>query len=119
MERVRRAKLVATLGPATDGLELDLVRAGLDVARLNFSHGSAPDHARRCAAVRAAAASVGRAVAVMQDLQGPKIRVGSLIGGGPVHLESGRDLAITCQEIIGTADRIGCTYKHLASDVQP
>ena len=82
MERVRRVKIVATLGPATDGLELDLVRAGLDVARLNFSHGTAPEHARRCAAVREAARTAGRAVAVMQDLQGPKIRVGSLVGGG-------------------------------------
>src|SRR6185436_19887077 len=107
MERVRRAKLVATLGPATDGLELDLVRAGLDVARLNFSHGTSPDHARRCTSIRAAAASLDRTVAVMQDLQGPKIRVASLVGGGPVHLDPGRDLSITCREIVGTAERIG------------
>jgi pyruvate kinase len=119
MQKVRRAKIVATLGPATDGLELDLVRAGLDVARLNFSHGTAAEHARRCAAVRQAAASVGRPVAVMQDLQGPKIRVGTLVGGGPVQLESGRDLCITTKDVVGTAERIGCTYRHLAEDVQP
>src|SRR5437762_14302739 len=89
MAQVRRAKLVATLGPATDGLELELVRAGLDVARLNFSHGKTDEHARRCAAIREAARVTGRPVAVMQDLQGPKIRVGTLERGGPVQLVAG------------------------------
>jgi pyruvate kinase len=119
MDPVRRAKLVATLGPATDGLELDLVRAGLDVARLNFSHGTSSEHARRCEAVREAARACGRPVAVMQDLQGPKIRVGSLTSGGPVQLQVGRELVITCDDVVGTADRIGCTYPNLADDVQP
>jgi pyruvate kinase len=118
VEQVRRAKLVATLGPATDGLELDLVRAGLDVARLNFSHGTAADHARRCAAVREAARVLDRSVAVMQDLQGPKIRVGTLERGGPVQLEAGKQLVITTHNVVGTADRICCTYQHLAHDVQ-
>jgi pyruvate kinase len=118
VERVRRVKIVATLGPATDGLELDLVRAGLDVARLNFSHGTAAEHARRCAAVRAAARTAGRFVAVMQDLQGPKIRVGSLVGGKPVQLLAGQQLVITTHEVVGTAERISCTYQYLAQDVQ-
>jgi pyruvate kinase len=118
VERARRAKIVATLGPATDGLELELVRAGLDVARLNFSHGSAADHARRCTAIREAARQAGRWVAVMQDLQGPKIRVGSLVDGGPVQLEPGRELVITTHEMVGTAERICCTYQHLARDVK-
>jgi pyruvate kinase len=118
VERARRAKIVATLGPATDGLELELVRAGLDVARLNFSHGSAADHARRCTAIREAARQAGRWVAVMQDLQGPKIRVGSLVDGGPVQLEPGRELVITTHEMVGTAERICCTYQHLAKDVK-
>src|SRR6266849_657664 len=109
MEQVRRAKLVATLGPATDGLELDLVRAGLDVARLNFSHGKATEHARRCAAVREAARVTGRSVAVMQDLQGPKIRVGMLERGGPVQLEAGKEVVITTHDVVGTAERICCT----------
>ena len=119
MDRVRRTKIVATLGPATDGLELDLVRAGLDVARLNFSHGTPPEHARRCKAVREAARAVGRSVAVMQDLQGPKIRVGSLVGGGPVQLEPGREVVISTQEVVGSAQRLGCTYPRLAQDVRP
>src|SRR5713101_7718202 len=100
MDNVRRAKIVATLGPATDGLELELVRAGLDVARLNFSHGTAADHAKRCAAIRQAARVGERSVAVMQDLQGPKIRVGSLVSGGPVQLEPGRVLVITCDDVV-------------------
>jgi pyruvate kinase len=118
MQRVRRAKIVATLGPATDGLELELVRAGLDVARLNFSHGIAADHARRCTAIRDAARATGRSVAVMQDLQGPKIRVGALENGGPIQLETGRELVISTTDLVGTAERIGCTYRHLASDVR-
>src|SRR5918912_4232213 len=100
MDRVRRTKIVATLGPATDGLEMDLVRAGLDVARLNFSHGTAAEHARRCQAVRDAARAIGRSVAVMQDLQGPKIRVGSLVGGGPVQLQAGQDVVISTQDVV-------------------
>jgi pyruvate kinase len=119
VERVRRAKIVATLGPATDGHEVELVRAGLDIARLNFSHGTHADHARRYQAVRAASAEVGRAVAVMQDLQGPKIRVGALVGGGPVRLVEGHELVITTHDEVGTAERISCTYPHLASDVRP
>src|SRR5438445_2464682 len=119
MDKVRRAKIVATLGPATDGLELELVRAGLDVARLNFSHGTQADHARRCQAVRDASRVVGRSVAVMQDLQGPKIRVGSLVGGGPVQLEAGQQVVISTHDVVGSAQRLGCTYSRLAQDVRP
>src|SRR5579864_5547938 len=119
MERVRRAKIVATLGPATDGHEAELVEAGLDVARLNFSHGKSAEHARRCTAVREAARTRGRSVAVMQDLQGPKIRVGALVGGGPVQLEEGQQLVISTHDVVGTAERVGCTYQHLAQDVRP
>jgi pyruvate kinase len=119
MEPIRRVKIVATLGPATDGREHDLVDAGLDVARLNFSHGTPDEHAQRCAAIREAARELGRSVAVMQDLQGPKIRVGPLVGGGPVELSEGRDLVICTQEaLVGTAERFGCTYANLAHDVR-
>src|SRR5579859_1214867 len=95
-----------------------MVRAGLDVARLNFSHGKADEHARRCTAIREAASATGRPVAVMQDLQGPKIRVGTLERGGPVQLLAGNQLVITTHDVVGTAQRIGCTYQHLAHDVQ-
>jgi pyruvate kinase len=111
--------LVATLGPATDGREYDLVAAGLDVARLNFSHGTFEEHAARCVAVRAAAEAAGRPVAVMQDLQGPKLRVGRLAGGGPVELVDGATLRITSREVIGTAELVSCSYADLARDVRP
>ena len=116
---VRRAKIVATLGPATDGLELELVRAGLDVARLNFSHGTAAEHARRCAAVREAAAHIGRPVAVMQDLQGPKIRVGTLERAGRCSLTRARSWSSRPTTSWAPPSGSGCTYQHLAHDVQP
>src|SRR5690348_9132271 len=118
MERVRRVKIVATLGPATDGHEYELVRAGLDVARLNFSHGNQSEHARRAAAIRDAANSLGRCVAIMQDLHVPKIRVGALVGGGPVQLHEGQELTISTRDEVGTAERVGCTYPALARDVK-
>src|SRR5271165_5607943 len=80
---VRRAKIVCTIGPACDDqatLE-QLIRAGMDVARLNFSHGSHDEHARRFATVRAAAEACGKPVAILQDLCGPKIRAGRFPGG--------------------------------------
>jgi pyruvate kinase len=117
-EAARRTKLVATLGPATDGLEHELVAAGLDVARLNFSHGTPEDHAARCAAVRAAAEALGRPVAVMQDLQGPKIRVGRLVGGGAVRLVEGQAFRITTRAVEGTAELVSCTYAGLPRDVR-
>ena len=113
----RRTKIVATLGPASDGLEEELIASGLDVARLNFSHGIAADHARRCEAVRAAAARLGRHVAIMQDLQGPKIRVGRL--AAPVQLREGSVVTIVAADVLGDERCIGCTYDHLADDVRP
>ncbi len=118
-QRTRRAKIVATFGPASDGLERELLAAGVDVVRLNFSHGTQADHARRAEAVRKAAADLGRPVAIMQDLQGPKIRVGRLADGGPVQLVAGQSLDITTDDVIGTAQRISCTYDGLAHDVHP
>ena len=83
----RRAKIVATIGPATDTEESleALLAAGVDVVRLNFSHGSHDEHARRLAMVRVIADRLNRPIAVMLDLQGPKIRTGTLAGGKPVN----------------------------------
>jgi len=114
----RRAKIVVTLGPATDGLEAELVASGLDVARLNFSHGVLAEHRRRCEAIRAAAKQQGRVIAVMQDLPGPKIRTGRLAGGGPVELVAGRTLTITGGDIAGDSSHVSCTYAALADDVR-
>ena len=119
MARVRRAKIVATLGPATGSeqrLEA-LLRAGGDVVRLNFSHGERAEHVERIRLVRAVAQRVGRTIAVLQDLQGPKVRVGRLAGGGPVELADGAVVTITTSDEVGSAARFSTTYSDLARDV--
>ena len=115
----RRAKIVCTLGPATSSAEqiTALVEAGMDVARLNFSHGEHADHAASYRHVREASDKVGRAVAVLADLQGPKIRLGRF-ADGPVVWETGSRVCITVDDVEGTAERVSTTYKNLANDVR-
>ena len=117
---MRRAKIVCTLGPATDGYERvkALVDAGMDVARLNLSHGTHPEHEVRLRHVRKAAEESGRGVGVMADLQGPKIRLGRF-REGPVLLERGDLFTITTEDIEGDVDHCGTTYAGLAADVTP
>ena len=117
---VRHAKIVCTLGPATDTPERAraLVEAGMDVARLNFSHGSHAEHGRRFHEVRQAAAAAHRNVAVLADLQGPKIRLGRF-ADGPVEWATGERVRITVEDVEGTHDRVSTTYKNLAADVRP
>ncbi|WP_026119273.1 pyruvate kinase [Nocardiopsis ganjiahuensis] len=116
----RRAKIVATLGPATSSLETlrRLVDAGLDVARLNLSHGTHDDHSASLANLRQAAEDANRAVGVLADLQGPKIRVGTF-PDGPVELEAGDEFTITIEDVPGDSTRVSTTYKGLPSDVRP
>jgi pyruvate kinase len=116
----RRAKIVCTLGPATDTVERcrALVEAGMDVARLNFSHGAHSEHGRRYHEVRQAAEAAGRNVAVLADLQGPKIRLGRF-ADGPVEWATGERVRITVEDVEGTHDRVSTTYKELAVDVRP
>src|SRR6266702_1819122 len=116
----RRAKIVCTLGPATDTPERAraLVEAGMDVARLNFSHGVHADHGRRYHEVRQAAQAAGRNVAVLADLQGPKIRLGTF-ADGPVEWATGDRVRITVDDCEGNHDRVSTTYKNLAADVRP
>ncbi len=120
---MRRAKIVATLGPASCEPTIleKILSLGVDVARLNFSHGSPEEHAQSLDRIRAASRHLGKAVAVLQDLQGPKIRTGPLAGGkGGVKLEPGREIAITTEgEIPGDERMISTTYAHLAQDVRP
>lgn len=115
----RRAKIVCTLGPATGTLEqiTALVESGMDVARLNFSHGKHADHENAYRMVREASDKVGRAVAVLADLQGPKIRLGTF-ADGPVTWDSGSRVCITVEDVEGTHDRVSTTYKDLANDVR-
>ncbi len=116
----RRAKIVCTLGPATatDEQVLALVDAGMDVARLNFSHGHHDHHARAYDAVRKASDRTGRSVGILADLQGPKIRLGRF-EQSPVLWVAGQDITITVDDVIGTNDRISTTYEQLAADVRP
>jgi pyruvate kinase len=115
----RRAKIVCTLGPATSSQEriTGLIIAGLDVARLNFSHGTQQDHATVYERVRAGSSEVGRAVGVLADLQGPKIRLGTF-PGGPVVLKVGDEFIITTEDLPGTEREASTTYQGLPSDVR-
>ena len=119
-----RAKIVCTIGPATASPEriARLVAAGMDVARLNFSHGDQAFHAEAYGDVRAASDAAGRAVGVLADLQGPKLRIGPLVGGSAV-LAGGSRLVITARpgagEIAGSADRLFTDYASLPEDVLP
>ena len=113
-------KIVATLGPASDSAEKlrELIAAGVDVFRLNASHGEWDDHARRIVAVRAAAAESGRHIGILLDLQGPKIRLGKFLNGG-CALHAGSRFTITTEEVQGTCERASTGYIHFAKDVQP
>ncbi|KAB8142667.1 pyruvate kinase [Chloroflexia bacterium SDU3-3] len=117
---MRRTKIVATIGPVSESAEMldKLIAAGMNVARMNFSHGEHSEHADRIARVRAAGQRAGRAVAVLQDLQGPKIRTGKLINGGPVTLTAGQRFIITVRNELGTAQRVSTTYTPLPQDVK-
>jgi len=117
----RRTKIVATLGPASSAPERirELMEAGVDVFRVNFSHGTADVHRTNVQRVREAADELGRTVGVLQDLQGPKIRVGKF-ADGQVALVPGEPFALTCaDDAPGDAARVGVTYKGLCRDVKP
>ena len=120
-ERTRRAKIVATLGPACSTPEVfrQLVRAGLDVARLNFSHGTHQQKAELIRMVRTVSKQEGKPICILADLQGPKIRTGKLKGHKPVQLVAGKRFTITPREIEGTAALVGTTFKTLAENLEP
>ncbi|OBK84683.1 pyruvate kinase [Mycolicibacter heraklionensis] len=116
----RRGKIVCTLGPVTHSAEMvrALVDAGMDVARLNFSHGDHKDHQASYEWVRAASDATGRAVGVLADLQGPKIRLGRF-ADGPIYWANGETVRITVEDCPGDHDRVSTTYKQLAADAAP
>jgi len=115
---MRRTKIVATLGPATSSEESigDLIRVGVDVTRFNFSHGDHQMHLNNAEIVRTAAKELGRNVAVMQDLQGPKIRTGEV--ESDTELVQGNRLVISSGDFVGDASRLSTTYDGLAEDVE-
>src|SRR5215469_8124650 len=104
----RSAKIVCTLGPASNSSEMivRMMRAGMDVARLNFSHGTHEDHARTIKRVREASARLSRPIGILADLQGPKIRTGSLKDKQPIALKAGQRFTITIQPIVGTSEGV-------------
>ena len=120
----RGTKIVATIGPASSDFDMlvKMIRAGVDVVRLNFSHGTAEDHIDRAALVRRAAAECGREVAIMADMQGPKIRVGKF-EDGKVMLEQGQKFILDAKwgdnGELGNLERVGLDYKALPRDVRP
>src|SRR5439155_890615 len=116
---MRRAKIVCTLGPASTSQEMmeKLLDAGMDVARLNFSHGSHEQHKDVIDRIRTASLRVRKGVGILQDLQGPKIRTGK-VKDDSIELEDGKEIEITTEEsVVGTPNLISTTYQHLATDV--
>ena len=117
---MRRAKIVCTLGPASREPAFigHLIDEGMNVARINFSHGDPDEHRAVIAAVRAEAKKRDRPVAILQDLQGPKIRVGRFVNGS-IELEPGAELTLTTRDVPGTQEIVSTTYKGLPGDVKP
>jgi pyruvate kinase len=115
----RRAKIVCTLGPVTSSPEMieKLVNCGMNVARLNFSHGTHAEHAQRIKALRKISRKYGRPIAVLVDLQGPKIRTGEVFEGKPIRLRFGQRLVVTTRNIVGTTEAISTTFRALPSSV--
>ena len=118
---MRNTKIVCTLGPAsnTEDKLAALVEAGMNVARLNFSHGTHEEHAATLGRVRRVSNRLGKPVAILQDLQGPKIRTGTLAGGEAVELQENAEFTITAREIVGNAHEVSTTYTGLPDDVRP
>ncbi|MGC8863937.1 MAG: pyruvate kinase, partial [Armatimonadota bacterium] len=111
---MRRTKIVCTIGPATASPEMieKLIRAGMDVARLNFSHGTREEHLARIEHIRRIAGSLGRTVGILQDLPGPKIRIGA-IANPPVRLETGREFVFTTRDVPGDSRAVTLPYPGL------
>lgn len=117
---MRKTKIICTLGPATksEGMITRLIKAGMNVARLNFSHGTQHEHREMIHAIRKVGARLNKTIPILQDLQGPKLRVGK-IKNGSVQLKKGNIVAITSEEVIGDENVIPTTYQYLSQDVQP
>jgi pyruvate kinase len=117
----RRAKIICTIGPAcnSESAMRDLMRLGMDVARLNFSHGTHEEHARNIQRLRRASKKEKRTICILQDLQGPKIRTGRLKDHAPVLLKAGSHVTITPDDVPGTPTLIATTFRGLAREVEP
>lgn len=116
---MRRTKIICTIGPASERLEIikELIRKGMDIARLNFSHGTHEEHRKRIEMIRKAADELGIPVAILLDTKGPEIRIGTF-KEKKVYLEEGQKFVLTGDEIVGDKTRVSVTYKDLARDVR-
>jgi len=116
----RHSKIVCTIGPVTRTPRMirKLIDAGMDVARLNFSHGTHEEHAENVAALREAAMLMKKPIAILADLQGPKIRTGALAGGGSVALRTGQKFVITTAKVLGDSTRVNTTFRPLPHEVK-
>jgi len=117
---MRKTKIVATIGPSSNSPDRlrELLKAGADVFRLNMSHGTLDEHLRTMAKIRSVGKEAGREAAILQDLCGPKVRVGAMEGGA-VELQTGQEIIITTESVIGTAKMFSTQYDKLAQDVRP
>jgi len=117
----RHSKIVCTIGPVTRSPRMirKLIGAGMDVARLNFSHGTHQEHAQSFAMLREAAAELKKPIAILADLQGPKIRTSALAGGGTVLLRAGQKFVITTAKVLGDSTRVSTTFHPLPREVKP
>jgi pyruvate kinase len=117
----RHSKIVCTIGPVTRSPRMirKLIEAGMDVARLNFSHGTHQEHAQSFVMLREAAAELKKPIAILADLQGPKIRTGALAGGGTVLLRAGQKFVITTAKVLGDSTRVSTTFHPLPREVKP
>src|SRR5690606_28060708 len=116
---MRKTKIVCTIGPASESVEIikQLIENGMDVARLNFSHGNYEEHKRRIENIRQAAKELNKPVAILLDTQGPEIRT-KTFKGGEAQLNRGEIVYITMKGVEGTAERFTVTYKGLINDVE-
>ena len=116
----KKAKIICTIGPACDSEEMltKLARAGMNIARLNFSHGTHEEHLQKIERIRKISKESGKAIAILQDLQGPKIRVGKF-ENPPIQLNRGYLFIITTDDVLGNEHIFSTSYKNLASDVGP
>ncbi len=117
---INKTKIIATLGPASNSQAIlkKMVAAGMNVARLNFSHGGYETHAESIKLIRALSRTMNRHIGILLDLQGPKIRTGKLKDGEPVYLETGKVVRLTTQVVLGTAEKISVTYKDMPRDTK-
>jgi pyruvate kinase len=115
---MRKTKIVCTIGPASESVEklTQLIEAGMNVARLNFSHGDFEEHGQRIQNIREASAKTGKTVAILLDTKGPEIRTNNMVGGA-IELRAGEDIIISMNEVEGTAEKFSVTYEGLIEDV--